>query len=81
MRTTIDLPDPLFKEAKASAALRGVTFRDVVEEALRRQLQPHSGRKTPAAGGRLRTKNGFLVLKCKGNHVINPTPEQLDDWL
>ena len=81
MRTTIDLPDPLFKEAKASAVRRGVTFRDVVEEALRRQLQPPSSRKTPVAGGRLRAKNGFLVLKCKGNHVINPTPEQLDDWL
>jgi hypothetical protein len=81
MRTTIDLPDPLFKEAKAAAALRGVTLRDVVEEALRRQLQPHS-RRTPAAPrGRLRRKNGFLVLQRKGKHVINPTPEQLDDWL
>jgi len=81
MRTTIDLPDPLFKEAKSAAALRGVTLRDIVEEALRRQLQPHANRQPAAARGRLQSKNGFLVLKCKGKHVINPTPEQLDDWL
>ena len=81
MRTTIDLPDPLFKEAKAAAALRGVTLRDVMEEALRRQLQPHAARKPAATRGRLRSKNGFLVLQHKGKRVINPTAEQLDAWL
>jgi hypothetical protein len=81
MRTTIDLPDPLFKEAKSAAALRGLTLRDVVEEALRRQLQPHASRQPAAARGRLHSKNGFLVLKRKGKHIINPTPAQLDDWL
>ncbi|MEO7412192.1 MAG: hypothetical protein ABIZ81_02450 [Opitutaceae bacterium] len=81
MRTTIDLPDPLFKEAKAAAALEGVTLRDVVEDALRRRLQPHARRSSSAARGRLGRKNGFLVLKCKGRQVINPTPAQLDEWL
>lgn len=81
MRTTIDLPDPLFKEAKAAAALQGVTLKVVIEESLRRQLQPHARRKPAAPGGRLRGKNGFLVLKAKGRHVINPTREQLDDFL
>lgn len=81
MRTTIDLPDPLFKEAKAAAALRGVTLREIVEEALRRQLQPHASRQPAVAGGRLQSENGFLVLKRKGKQVINPTPEQLNDWL
>ncbi len=81
MRTTIDLPDPLFKEAKSVAALRGISLREVVEEALRRQLQPHASRKPAAARGRLRSLNGFLVLQGKGKQVINPTPAQLDDWL
>ena len=81
MRTTIDLPDPLFKEAKAAAALQGVTLRDVVEEALRQRLQPHARRTPAAARGRLSSKNGFLVLKCKGKHVINPTSAQLDAWI
>lgn len=80
MRTTIDLPDPLFKEAKAAAALRGMTLRDIVARALRRELRPQAGA-TAAPGGRLEMKNGFLVLKCKGRRVINPTKEQLDDFL
>ena len=81
MRTTIDLPDPLFREAKAVAALQGVTLKVVIEESLRRQLQPHALRKPVASGGRLRGKNGFLVLKTKGKQVINPAREQLDDFL
>ena len=81
MRTTIDLPDPLFKEAKATAALQGVPLRQIVEEALRRQLHPQSNESSTKAGGRLKTKNGFLVLETKGRSIIDPTPEQLDDWL
>jgi len=81
VRTTIDLPDPLFKEAKAAAALRGVSLREVVEEALRRQLQPHAGQRSVAPRGRLRSRNGFLVLQRKGGNVINPTPAELDAWL
>jgi hypothetical protein len=29
MRTTVDLPDPLFKRVKAEAALRGLKLRDL----------------------------------------------------
>lgn len=81
MRTTIDLPDPLFREAKAVAALQGVTLKVVIEESLRRLLQPHAQRRPAASGGRLRAKNGFLVLKTKGKQVIDPTRAQLDDFL
>lgn len=81
MRTTIELPDPLFKEAKAAAALRGVSLRVVVEEALRRQLQPHAVNPPVAPRGRLLSRNGFLVLQRKGRNVINPTPAELDAWL
>ncbi len=81
MRTTIDLPDPLFKEAKAAAALRGVALRDVMEEALRRLLQPHAVKKPAVTRGRLQSKNGFLVVQHKGRRVVSPTPEQLDGWL
>ncbi len=81
MRTTIDLPDPLFKEAKAAAALQGVSLRDVIEAALRQRLQPHAQRNPAVARGRLSSKSGFLVLKRKGKHVINPTAAQLDDWI
>jgi hypothetical protein len=52
-----------------------------VEETLRRRLKPRSRRAQTAPRDRLRSKNGFSVLQGKGGHVINPTPEQLDDWL
>jgi len=63
------------------AAQRGVTLRDVIEEALRRQLQPHVQREAASKRGRLRSKGGFLVLQHKGGRVINPTPAQLDESL
>jgi hypothetical protein len=39
MRTTIDLPDTLFRRAKATAALRGSTMKDLVVRALEREIQ------------------------------------------
>lgn len=38
MRTTIDFPDDLFRQAKATAALQGRSLKDLVTEALRAEL-------------------------------------------
>lgn len=38
MRTTVDLPDELFRQVKARAALRGLKLKDYVAEALRDSL-------------------------------------------
>ena len=38
MRTTIDVPEPLLRRAKAEAALRGLRLKDVVRDALERYL-------------------------------------------
>jgi hypothetical protein len=35
MKTTVDIPDPLLRKAKRAAAERGITFKELVEEALR----------------------------------------------
>ena len=35
MKTTVEIPDSLFDEAKACAESRGVSFRQIVEEGLR----------------------------------------------
>ena len=40
MRTTIDLPDNLFREVKATAASRGLKLKDFITAALRGALHP-----------------------------------------
>jgi predicted component of type VI protein secretion system len=35
MKTTVEMPDELYRRAKAEAALRGRKFRELVEEGLR----------------------------------------------
>ena len=45
MRTTIDIPDELFRRAKSEAALRGRKLKDLVEDGLRLVLDaPEPGR-------------------------------------
>jgi Arc/MetJ family transcription regulator len=38
MRTTIDLPDLLFRQGKAVAALRGSTLKEFIQDALRQAV-------------------------------------------
>ena len=45
MRTTIDIPDPLFKRAKKAAAEQGVALREIVLRALNSHLD-----QAPATG-------------------------------
>jgi Arc/MetJ family transcription regulator len=44
MKTTIEISDALMKAAKRGARARGITFRDLVEEGLRRALLEHASR-------------------------------------
>ena len=43
MRTTVDIPDELFRRAKSEAALRGRKLKDLVEEGLRLALEKENG--------------------------------------
>jgi len=38
MKTTIDLPDPLFRRAKATAAVRGITLKSLISNAVEQSL-------------------------------------------
>lgn len=48
MKTTLDLPDPLFRKAKATAAERGQSLRDFVAEALQDKLEQPQARLMPS---------------------------------
>lgn len=47
MRTTLDLPDPLFRKAKALAKKRGIPFRALMAEALRLLFLEQAGKRKP----------------------------------
>jgi hypothetical protein len=61
MRTTLDLPDDLLIEAKATAARRRITLRELFTRALERDLRPGSA---PRADDHfLIDEDGWPVLK------------------
>ena len=60
MKTTLDLPDPIFRKAKVTAAERGQSLKDFVTEALRDKLAPDTRRARTNAPGWMK---GFGKLK------------------
>lgn len=57
MKTTLNIPDPLFRRAKLAAADRGITLQDLVIEALTEKLKTNRCVERPwmKAFGALRT--------------------------
>ncbi len=62
MKTTVEIPGPLFTELKKYAAAHGLTFRELLESSLRRTLELQPGPKRPF---RLRK----VTFKGKGQRV------------
>jgi len=60
MKTTVEIPDRLFRDAKAAAARQGLSLKEFLNEALQEKLagprQPCTGRPVPPpqlAGGEM----------------------------
>lgn len=69
MRTTVDIPDGVYRKVKAKAALKGITFRGYLLSALQRDLdQPDK-----ASGKRLK---GPLFSKQR---PLFSSSEELDE--
>ena len=47
MKTTLEIPDPLFRSAKSKAAERGQTLKEFVAQALQEKLAPRTGTARP----------------------------------
>ena len=47
MKTTLELPDALFRRAKSVAAQRGIPFRELVSEALAEKLARRGSEEKP----------------------------------
>lgn len=60
MKTTIEIPEPLFRQAKAKAALEGITLRELFERGLQLAMQTPS--ETPA-----KQRVGFPLIHAAQN--------------
>jgi hypothetical protein len=60
MKTTIELPDALFRKAKSRAAERGQSLKDFVTDALQDKLAASAGQRQP---GEPEWMSGFGKLK------------------
>jgi len=61
MKTTVDVPDDLYRRAKAEAALRGRKLRDLIEEGLRLVLEaPRKTPRQPSLAGLMKRARGAI---------------------
>jgi hypothetical protein len=61
MKTTVEVPDELYRRAKAEAALRGRKLKDLIEEGLRLVLErPHAPRRDPGLAKLLKRVSGSV---------------------
>ena len=51
MKTTLEIPDALFRRAKATAAERGIALRELVSDALEDKLRSHETPDKPWMNG------------------------------
>ena len=71
VRTNIEIPDALYRELKAKAALEGVPVKDVIVRGVRRELDPQPPRR------RVR----FPLIRGKEKRKLDLTREQVDEIL
>jgi hypothetical protein len=61
MKTTVEVPDELYRRAKAEAALRGRKLRDLIEEGLRLVLEaPRKTRRNPSLSELTKRARGMI---------------------
>ena len=78
MKTTVELPDPLYRRAKAEAALRGRKLKDLVEEGLRLVLDaPADTTRHPDLAGLMKQALGVIEF---GVSDLGSNPEHLQSF-
>jgi hypothetical protein len=60
MKTTVEIPDELYRRAKAEAALRGRRLRDLVEDGLRLVLEAPRKRHRQTLAGLTKRARGII---------------------
>jgi hypothetical protein len=78
MKTTIELPDDLYRRAKAQAALSGRRLKDLIEEGLRLVLT--SGGKKPRSRSLAQLMKGARGIVDSGIPDLASNPDHLTDF-
>ena len=76
MRTTIEIPDDLFRRAKATAAMRGSSLKALVIRALEREFA-----RDPSLAKKGRPTTKLPVMPWKGKKRLDLTNFNFDDLL
>ena len=71
MRTTIDIPDEVYRRLKAKAALDGSTVKQAILTLVTRELDAEAPR----------TRVRFPIIHGKENRILNLTNEQINEIL
>ena len=78
MKTTIDIPDALYKKAKIRAIERGQTLKDIVLTSLIKELEPASA--IPAPGQSFMERRKLLpeFARFEADGAFTPSPADRD---
>lgn len=85
MKTTVEIPDSLFVQVKTAAAVRGMTFREVLIHSLEAELAVSSSEKKEVkltVAPDRKTKRSVNVLKATQNFSSKkfPVPKLFKEW-
>ena len=78
MRTTIDLPDGLFRRTKATAALRGSSMKDLIVLAIEREVTQDS---RGIAGQAVAKPSRVPLIHLRRGRKLDLTAFDFDDLL
>jgi plasmid stability protein len=72
VRTTIDIPDPLYRELKVRAAQQGSTVKAIILRGVEKEMRGET---------EARTRVKLPLIRGKGTRKINPTNAEIDQIL
>lgn len=76
MKTTIELPEDLFRAAKLTAARRRITLKTLFTQALRKEISPPAGKDS----GLIQVdEDGLPYLAKRGQTVTSAEIDRLDE--
>ncbi len=71
MRTTVEIPDPAYRQLKAKAALEGCTVKEIIVRLVNRELQGNSPRR----------RTPFPLVHGKESRRLDLTNEEINEIL